>query len=372
MYVDPDKAVEEKRAAYREELRKNEAVWKHFADYDEEDVEKLIDDYALDKAMLKVQGNYTRHHHEGVLREWTGRSWFGLCEIQHKKLFDMQCLWRAGEIGELPGIRWTCDFEHLPCPILDYEAVPDITPEEVADYLSFLKTPNGQATFHYDLGIYQSYATIKTAHFEDKGSMPEYYEYHNVMTGNSGLLSLPDVRTPEEMRLLDLVAKHNKKTDELARGKQAPAQPAPQKKWLNYRSDEVKIELAGLLGERDMAAFIKDLAKWMKEKPEWETNWAMNYLSWCHPEDVPIPAALRWQDALEKAVLQHITLHVQEILPGIYEEYQLKKKLGVSVGDVMGEMKYRSDKHPLAVMLEMAERIEKRANEDTEDAFDID
>src|SRR5690606_4314053 len=126
--------------------------------------------------------------------------------------------------------------------------------------------------------------------------------------GNSGLLLLPDIRTPEEKRLLELAAERHKKDGELKQSQPAIVQEAPQKKYLKYLSDEAKLELAGLLGEKDMAGFIKDLAKWAKEKPEWETDWAMDYLSWCHPEDVPMPAALRWQEAIENAVLQHITL----------------------------------------------------------------
>lgn len=355
MYVDPDENVEKKRAEFREEIKRNKAVRKHYSDYSDADVESLIDGYALAKARLKVQGNYTTFHHEKLLKEWTGRAWFALCEIQHKKLFDMQCYWRAGEIASLPLIKWSEHFESLPVPILDYEALPDISPQEIDDYIRFLKTPQGEVHIRYSTAEYQNHRSIKESYGSEGGFIPEYYEYHNMLSGNSRLLSLPDMRKEEEDRLFHIALEYNRKQNQK---KEASAPPVPQTKYLQ-RNDDEEIVLAGLLGEKDVAAFIKDLAKWIKEKPDSETDWAMGYLGSCYPEDVPMPAALRWQDALEKAALQHITLKLQETLPVIYEEYQMKKQLGTPIGDVTGDMKYRDLRNFLLQMFDLGEKLDK-------------
>lgn len=371
MYTDPNPKVEEKRAEIRNELMNNKALWEHYAEYKEKDVESLIDKYALTKARLKVLGNYTRRHHEKLIKEWTARAWFALCEIQHKKLFDMQCRWRAGEIEQLPGIRWTYDFSNLEHPILDMDLLPDITPEEVEEYIRFLKTPQGEVWINYGLSEHQSYNLVKQAHFEDKGFMPDYYDYHYMLHGNTNLLALPDIRDENEQRLFKLIGEFGKAHSQAK--KQADTQKTeaktPEKKFLNTFSDEAELALAEFLGEKDVAGFIKDLGKWVKEKPEIETDWAMDYLACCYPENVPMPAAPRWQDALEQAALQHITLKVQETLPVVYQEYLMKKELNTPIGDVGKEKRNHTFRNPMIRLLEIAERIEKGENVDPDELW---
>lgn len=189
--------------------------------------------------------------------------------------------------------------------------------------------------------------------------MPEYYEHHYAVYGNIGLLSLPDIRQEEEYRLIRLAADFNKAKAEEKKQQQAEPQ-APQKKTMQYYSEESKIALAEFLGEKEVAGFIRDLARWVKEKPEFEIQWAMDYLSFCYPEDVPMPAAPRWQQAIEKAALQHITLKVQETLPVVYEEYLMKKQLGTPLGDATKRIRSRErSEHPLVRMLELGEKLDR-------------
>jgi hypothetical protein len=365
MYVDSDPKVEQKRTEYREELLKNDALWKHYDEYRKDDVERLIDSYALNKARLKVQGNYTQTHHQRLIEEWTDRCWFALCEIQSKKLFDLQCLWRAGTIQKLPGIKWSYDFDELAVPLLDYKGVPDITPDEIETYIQYLRSPQGEVDIHYGLFDYQNHDYIKKAHFsKDDGFMPDYYEYHYTVKGNTGLLSLPDLHADEEGRLIDLAMEFNqakRKSAELV----TPQPSAPQsKKSLGYHVSETQLELAAFLGEKDVAGFIKDLNKWVKEKPEFETDWAMDYLSRCYPENVSMPAAHRWQEAIQNAALQHINLKMQEMLPVIYDEYLMKKQLGSAIGYVS---KDRQHVHPIVKFLELGEKLDRGEKGNVED-----
>lgn len=361
-----EKAVEEKRVAIEEELKANEALWEKYQEYREHDVLKLIDSYALDKARLQVHGNYTHSHHKYTMKEWSRRAWFGLAEIQSKKLFDLQCRWRAKEI-ELEGFRTSFEFEDLPTAILDVEVIPPISEEELDDYIRFLSTPNGIARHYDSLRQYQHHESIKSAHHED-GYMPEFYEYHYTIKGNTGLLSLPNLIGNDEDRLIEIATSYFRNKNKEIQAKKQPAKKQTPK-WLSYYNKDVKIELAKFLGEKDVAGFIKDLSKWVKEKPELEVSWAMEYLSLCYPEPVPMPAAPTWQEAIERAALEHITLKVQESLPAVYEEYLVKKQLGTPIGYIDGEHK-RSEKPIQMVWMEAAERIEKGEEVSLKECFE--
>ena len=353
-YVDPDKEVEAKKQEFKKELLTNKTIWDHYSDYDKKYVGNAIDSYSLYRARLHLQGNYTHRHHESVLNEWNDRAWFGLLEIQLKKLFDLQCRWRSGEF-ELENFHSSFDFVQPTMPILDIEEIPRITEKEVDEYLHFLQTPNGLAQIYYSSYDYQEYNQIKEGH------MPAYYEYDYTVKSNAGLLSLPDIKGPNEERLIELALAPRK--EKAQKKEKEPKKPF--KKYLGS-GNEVMIEIAQILEEKDMERFIKDLAKWVKEKPDFETEWAMDYLSFCYPEPVPMYAAPTWQEAVEKAALTHITEKVQDVLPGIYEEYLLKKEIGTPIGYLKTE-RVRKEKPLLLQWVEIGQRIENGEDIDIEE-----
>lgn len=354
--IDEEKAVDVKKEEIKKDLEANKELWDFYKEYREQDVQKLIESYALDKARLQVHGNYTQKHHEYVLKEWKERAWFALAEIQHKKLFDLQCRWRAKEV-EVRGFQTTFEFAEPPVPILDLDVISPISEEEIEEYIHFLNTPNGIARHYYSLSHYQDYEDLKKAH-EELGQMPDYYEFHYTVKGNTGLLSLPNIKGKEEQRLIDLAIDFFKKRSK-KKVAEADAKPKkPIKKGLSYHTDEVKIALANFLGDKDVAGFIKDLSKWVTEKPELEIQWAMEYLSFCYPEPVPMPAAPKWQEAIENAALSHITQKVAEILPSIHEEYLLKKQLGSPIGYIEREPQ-RKNKPFSMLWMEIAQKLEQ-------------
>ena len=364
-YVDPDNEVEKKRQEFNKALLSDERIWEKYKEYREHDVKELINSYSLAKARLHVQGNYTQYHHQRLLDEWNDRAWNGLAEIQHKKLFDLQCRWRAGET-QVPGLETSFHFSALQIPILDLEVIPPVTEEELKEYRKFLLTPNGRAHLYFKFYDHQNHEMIKEAHTDENGYMPEYYDYHYTIKGNTGLLQLPDHVGMEEDRLIKLTMDFLKKKNE----KKPPAKKkAPEaKKYLSYHQKDIKIELAQFLGEKDVAAFIKDLEDWVKEKPSFETDWAMDYLSMCYPEPVPMPAAPTWQEAIEKAALDHISLKVHELLPAIYEEYLLKKSLGSPIGLLKSELG-KEDKPLPMIWMEMGQKIERGEDVNMEEAL---
>ena len=62
-----------------------------------------------------------------------------LREIQQKKLFDLQCQWRA-EMIELKGISTTNDFEYWEMNIREAKFLTRITEGELKTYMDYLKS----------------------------------------------------------------------------------------------------------------------------------------------------------------------------------------------------------------------------------------
>lgn len=364
LYRDPNHDVELKRAEIAQELEANQELWEAYKEHREPDVQNLIKSYALAKARLVVQGNYTQMHYQKLLDEWNKRAWFALGEIQHKKLFDMQCRWRSGQL-ELDGLETSYHFTNLARPILDIDILPPITEEDLDKYLQFLNSSYGVVNHYYYLTDHQHYDQIKEMHEKSYDGMPAYYEFHYTVCGNTALLNLPNIKGEEERRLILLALERLKENDQ----NKKPAQTS-QKKFLNYATSEEKIKLAHFLGEKEVARFIRDLDVWAREKPSFETDWAMDYLSLCYPEPVPMPSASNWQNAIEKAALDHITSKVHEMLPVIYDEYLLKKKLGSPIGYVDTERMRGEQKPVMMVWMEVGAAIERGEQLEIKKAFE--
>ncbi len=73
---------------------------------------------------------YLLHQHDKAARKF-------LWTIQHQKLFDLECQWRA-ELVDVPGARITADFEDWHQCIEQCGAVPAVSADELALLDAFL------------------------------------------------------------------------------------------------------------------------------------------------------------------------------------------------------------------------------------------
>ena len=101
--------------------------------------ERFLARYAEERASALVDGatywQLNQDEKAALVQEATERLW----EIQQRKLFELQCRWRAGEVA-LPTdqVELTDDFELLAADIERCRLVPAIAAAEVEDYVAFL------------------------------------------------------------------------------------------------------------------------------------------------------------------------------------------------------------------------------------------
>ena len=194
------------RALFAAELQASPVFQAEMVAYNPQGVASFVDTYTETKAKIYLKGPNALEAQADTFLQFREAAAKRLWHIQQKKLFDLQCQWRAGQL-ELPGVRTSWDFqtwEHYldHCPFL-----PPLTADEVAVYEAYLRSDR----FDYDEGstCWQQYHDFKLAddpdrHHEAQASLPAWYEYHNAVTGAGALLSLPDVRGDREERYLQL------------------------------------------------------------------------------------------------------------------------------------------------------------------------
>ena len=125
------------RAEIKHDLETNPRYKELFDQYSPYSVQSFIDHYVWKKESCLTLGDFfLRDESDNLLRFETEGAEL-MWQIQHKKLFDLECLWRAEQI-KIAEVEQTWDFryweDHLErCPFL-----PPITEDEIDTYVDYL------------------------------------------------------------------------------------------------------------------------------------------------------------------------------------------------------------------------------------------
>jgi len=205
--IDRDKLL----AEIENDLKTNPKYKSFFEKYHPSSIDSFITSYKYKKSMWIEYGEiYTQIEQDTVLK-YSEIAYERLWDIQQKKLFDLQCQWRAESI-KLPGVEITDDFriwEHLitECPFLS-----PISESEYELYRDFILSPGFEVypLFNED---WQDYDRYKEEHYSDNDdiSLPEWYQFYDSRMGTGTLLGLPDVRGKKEEFYSNLYHKNDKK-----------------------------------------------------------------------------------------------------------------------------------------------------------------
>jgi hypothetical protein len=305
-----------------EEIKQSKAYQEFIKPYDNRDVESWMRPYAERKASVLLDFNSTRdqiEYHDSLFKSYAEDS---IWEIQQKKLFDLQCRWRAEEI-KIPGIECTWDFhfwsdniEH--CPFLE-----PITKLEVDQYIDFLKATDEAI----DYNEFQNYSEFKE-NYENNNEgteLPEWYQYHNMLTGNQRLLALPDIRGAKEEYYKDIWHKdaEAKRTDS------SPPNNFP------FYDDDLCESLFNAIETNEFKKMHGEFYKMKDVIESKEIGDTYYFLSQLY-EDVPVEASSDWRTALLNAETRYVNKKTAQEMTSVFEEYQMKLSLSISTGTTEG------------------------------------
>ncbi len=181
-----------------EEINAEKKYDAFFSNYRADSIENFKKDLARFKAEYILDGAWYFKHKRELEQVYHKKAEAMLWHIQQKKLFDLQCLWRAERV-ELPGVDICYDFSYWSvdikrCPFLEpiSESDADLLQQYVQS-LSFEKPL-------FDLYDWDDYEQFTREHKGDPQSlsMPEWYHYYNMHRGTESLMLLPDIRGEKE------------------------------------------------------------------------------------------------------------------------------------------------------------------------------
>lgn len=336
-YFDREFTREELVSRISDELNENVAYLdfvKAFNSNTEGDFRKS---YAEKKAAVLLDSKYYREqieYHDSIFRTYAeNRFW----DIQQKKLFDLQCLWRA-EKARIPEIESVWDFDYWQRNIENCRFIPEVTRDEVDMYIEYLNS----CDVYLVNEEWQNYDEFKLNEKDDDDGLehPEWYDFHNLRTGNAVLLSLQDVRGEKE---------------DYYRGVWRTETYGPEKRevlkpLLFVHDDEI---MNDFLGKVESAQFKKMYERFCDMKctinSQEEVEDAFYFLTDLYHE-VPIESHADWRQGLIHARNKYINRKIAEEIPVVFEEYQLKLSLGISYpveNDTENKSFYESLKKPV-------------------------
>jgi hypothetical protein len=372
------------------ELSTNPAYQPYFADYTAASVADFIEHYARRKAHYLYHGPRRAQLLEHEATAVRDKAYERLWDIQQKKLFDLQCQWRAGLIT-LSEVEVVEQFEywgHHPdrCSFL-----PPITAEELALYRRYLANPACPAGDWYDHcfgpGHWQDYYVLRSVCYadelerlppdshvfrretnpwldeaedldeeddsfdgEDEDAPPPYpawYRYYDQHLGTGDLRHLPNVRGMRQQFYVDLHFRNfwTRPLPPAALPANPGVQPASaampasvpdtRRQWVEYDEKELFRLIAT---QFDPTPGLLELRRSMDAGVEYhhcrahdEALVAFHTLVEA-PLPVPIvtPAA-DWRPALTLAVHELRRRQLLDALPLAYEEYCQRLALGLQL-----------------------------------------
>jgi hypothetical protein len=298
--------------------------------------------YTNQKMLWLRFGDFYARHLTGQLSQFENEAYQRLWDIQQKKLFDLQCQWRA-ELVQVPGVEVSCDFGLLAASIENSPVIPPITPAELDLYLAWVE----QANYEEDLTDrwggrfgWQNYDDVKAAYADEETDdfwamedVPEWYFFHNERTGNERLLQLPNLRGNKEEHYLDAWRDDNSAASE-ARQADAPPPPPPDPRP-SYLDSEMsrtvrdefarQFESAQLNRRREAYQAANRPSKYEDE----ELERVLSFLKELD-EPVAIEAGPDWRLALRQAAYTHRKQKLLAHLPLAYEAYCQRQEWGIA------------------------------------------
>ncbi len=330
------------------ELSTGKKYKKFFEQYAPTSVQVFIDSYARRKAgWLEWGPNHLQRELNEKLKYKESPAAL-LWEIQQKKLFNLQCRWRAREV-ELPGIEVSWDFLKWEQKIRTCPYIDPISPQEFDLYKSYMTSGSYQPK-HF-MSSWQGYDFYRTEYQTGNESMmptPAWYVYYDTMMGTGNLFMLPNSKGEQEQIYLGLVKKEeDEKAAKKSKKKKSAKEAIPAiVKAINPSYDgkpaiipdyKTKEEFIKKFEDKTILKYFHAMEK---EDDNWQEEQALDecmeifsaeleeeneQITFKNPDDL--------KDSIFRAAADFETSQILKHLDVAYEEYQMKVNSGISFED---------------------------------------
>ena len=291
---------------------------------------RLLADLYRNGAVYESNLEYLLHQHDKPARRY-------LWMIQHQKLFDLECQWRAGLV-EVPEARLTADFDDWHNYIEECTVLPPITPDEVELLGEFI----GQITDGDDLSqgspcemfwMHRQFPQLRrdNPEEEEEETLNAFTQFWDLRRGTGYLRQLPDLRGPREQHYTEAVRQQHREKRRAAPPE--PRDPRPQAPTYGPEHDEL---MRDWLRRFEPAARLRQfetklqLEAFDASEDRLDLPLALERLQNAGPVRVPIEAHADWRQAVIAAGHRHYLDQLRAALPHAYDDYCQRQELGIS------------------------------------------
>ena len=324
---------------YFSALWANPKLREHFKDYDPDSVTAFLKHYAKLKAEWMTDDTTYAEWNERHALHWETEAMKRLEEIQQKKLFDIQCQWRAEQI-KLHDTYITSDFIYWSSVILNCPFIDPITEDEFNLYLAYMQSGNFEMEQELFSGGWYDYEGIKEAYTteNENRNFPEWYDFYNGRTGASVYMLLPDIRGQKEQVYNELA--HEEMIRILNTAQETVTDKRPS--VIGYPDNQTPF-IVSTFEDKQTQAFYKLYQEeqfYLEGDDEdddedddegfyIDIEMIMHYLERA-PDIIPVKAHHDFREALKEAWDNYYIEKTAEALPHAYEQYMLRIRAGLS------------------------------------------
>jgi hypothetical protein len=338
-------------------------IYDFFGEFAPYSVVNMLEMYAHKRHRFTSAAKYFTSRVEEIQLAYRPDAEKYLKQIQYKKLFELQGLWRAGQ-KKIKGIDTTYDFRPWFHDIFNCPFLPPITTDEVNLMIRFLnETPVDiqQGEHGFDDYDWENYEYQKISYAEREGielqefyqtyvlaiifdnGYPPWYEFYDTYMGTAGILMLTDVKFPKECYYRNLYRQHQEKEKKKNDKKEGKVVEAPQ-------SSPEHLPSLGLDDDYSLADAMNDFVEEF-ETPENKRLWKcyklvenygndkaeaifdeideIMYILKNTTEKVPIEENEDWREGLIISYRKYKFRKTVETIPVAYDDYLMRLETGV-------------------------------------------
>ena len=255
-----------------------------------------------------------------------------LWAIQQKKLFNLQCQWRAEQV-KLKGVEHTTQFLTLGTNIQHCPYLSPVSKAELELFIKFLKSGQANQVLGYE--NWQDYESFK-AEADDcyfpgidgplESRMPAWYKFFDEHMGTGYFLTLPDFRGDKEQKYRAVARKHQMQDIKKSNGKKSN----DQRPFLSIFDAAIVQSFVKQFEDKRTLKYCKAVEEFQSQMDDnIELDDALETLRLAGIK-VAVRANTDWKEAIIDAARQYELSQIADALPAVHQEYIFRLENGIN------------------------------------------
>ncbi len=315
------------RQQTEEELRSNPLIQTYFSCYNEQSVESFIRNYARKKAIYVTKGPAYVNIKEQEDLKFKMMAEEALWSIQQKKLFNLQCQWRAEQI-KLKGIDHSTQFLLLSANIQHCPYLTPVSRAELDLYIKYLNSGSVGDLLWFD--NWQDYEGFKADFLQQQQDdlesdmlttrIPAWYSFYDYHMGTDVLMGLNDSRGEKEQKYRSMARK--RQAEEIK--KQNLVRSVDQRPFINA-FDTTSIEhFIREFEDKKLLKYCRAVEGFnLRFDDNMEVEEALETLR-SASEPVPLSESYDWKEAVIEAARRFELKQIASMMTIVFQEYHFR------------------------------------------------